>query len=141
MSKKFYCGDRDDIPDKYNRRGSRLECLRKGIGTGMYLKEKELGIAKVPIVFENEDEDEREMRLSREEKIDERRGERDEDYEDKDKYQKFMEENFDKAKRTARNLEIGDVFKQLAIMWKLENKIKKSKKKKEKDGDEDYEDY
>jgi hypothetical protein len=118
MSNKFYCGDRDEIPDKYSRRGSRLECIRRGVGVGMYLKEKELGINKVPVIYD-ENEEEREERLTREEK----RGEH--GYVNKDEYKQFMEDNFDKAKRDARNLEIGDIFKQLAIMWKLEKKMKR----------------
>lgn len=125
MSRKFYCGDRDEIPDKYDRRGSRLECLRKGIGTGMFIKEKELKEkynlpSKVPIVFEGESEEERELRFSEEEKLDRENL-------NVDEYKKFMDDNFDKAKRTARNLEIGDVFKQLALLWKLEQQIKRKK--------------
>lgn len=135
MSKKFYCGDRDEIPEKYTRRGSRLECHRRGIGIGMYIKEKELGVSKVPLVYENEDENEREDRLTREEKREERKVE----YGDKDKYQNFMEKNFDTAKHMAKNSEIGYVFKQLAIMWKLENKIRESKKNEDESRDEDEE--
>ena len=119
MSNKFYCGDRDEIPDKYSRRGSRLECIRRGVGVGMYLKEKELGVKRVQVIYD-ENEEEREERLTREEK---RGGEE----VNKDEYKQFMEDNFDKAKRDARNLEIGDIFKQLAIMWKLEKRIKKNK--------------
>lgn len=33
--KRKYCGDKEDIPDGYDERGSRYECLRKGIGVGL----------------------------------------------------------------------------------------------------------
>ena len=71
-NKKFYCGDKDEIPDKYTRRGSRVECLRRGVGVGMFLKEKEIRektgmVIPRPIVYDESDED-REMRFLEEEK-------------------------------------------------------------------------
>jgi len=39
VKEKVYCGTRD-LPDDYDRYGSRYECLRKGVGVGMY-KERE----------------------------------------------------------------------------------------------------
>jgi hypothetical protein len=33
---KFYCGDKDELPDGYEEFGSRYQCLRKGYGTAMY---------------------------------------------------------------------------------------------------------
>lgn len=127
MSKKFYCGDKDEIPEKYNRRGSRLECLRKGVGTGMYLKEKEIaekgGNNQIQVRRdEEEDEEARERKFLKQEK----RGERID--QNKDVYIKFLNNNFIAAKRTSKNSETGDIFKRLAILWKLENKINKKSK-------------
>lgn len=118
--KKFYCGDKNKIPDEYQRRGSRLECLRKGFGIGNYKKDQELR-KKYNLPNEEDDEyyeseNEREERFSREEKNDE------EDYVDKDEYMDFVNNNFDKALRKAKNLEIGDLFKQMAKLWKMSRK-------------------
>lgn len=129
--KKFYCGDKDEIPDGYERRGSRTACLRKGVGVGMYLKEKELREkydipARDPIEFDETEED-RELRFTREEK----RGDVDID---KETYKEFIDSNFDKAKRNA--MDIGDVFKQLAMLWKLEKKIEKERREEEEIRDE-----
>jgi len=42
---KFYCGDGKVLPDGYYRFGTRNECLRRGVGLGLYViapqKEKE----------------------------------------------------------------------------------------------------
>jgi hypothetical protein len=147
--KKFYCGDQDEIPDKYERRGSRVECLRRGVGVGMFLKEKEIlekiGIEKKKEIIRDESEEEREERFEREEEKfnkKQRRKQREEENEDDDieedeeiisdereVYKKFVDIHFDKAKSSAKNLEIGDLFKQLAIFWKLEKKIKNKNKK------------
>ena len=32
-----YCGDSEVLPDGYDRFGSRYECLRTGIGVGLYV--------------------------------------------------------------------------------------------------------
>lgn len=40
MEEKKYCGDKINLPEEYSRFGSRLECLRKGFGTAMFIKTK-----------------------------------------------------------------------------------------------------
>ena len=44
IKEKVYCGDKQNIPrgKGYVRKGFRSECLRKGVGVGMGLKEREL---------------------------------------------------------------------------------------------------
>ena len=37
LSKNFYCGNKEEIPDKYDRRGTQYECLRRGVGVGKML--------------------------------------------------------------------------------------------------------
>ena len=118
---KFYCGDRDNIPDEYDRRGSRVECLRKGFGVGKYTTERELkkkyGINDSPDYERKyETPNQKERRFSREEK----------ETNDKSTYKKFFNEYFDEAKSKERkNKKIGDVFKQLSILWRLKEKIKR----------------
>lgn len=34
---KIYCGPKQNIPDEYDSRGTRYQCLRKGIGVGLHL--------------------------------------------------------------------------------------------------------
>ena len=34
---KLYCGDKSKLPDDYDDFGSRRDCLRKGVGVGMYV--------------------------------------------------------------------------------------------------------
>lgn len=34
---KIYCGSKQNLPETYDTRGTRYECLRKGIGVGMHL--------------------------------------------------------------------------------------------------------
>jgi hypothetical protein len=42
MSKKdFYCGTRE-LPDNYERHGSKYECLRRGFGIGAYTERDKL---------------------------------------------------------------------------------------------------
>lgn len=38
--KDFYCGKAENVPDKYERHGSRYECLKRGFGAGMYSEKK-----------------------------------------------------------------------------------------------------
>jgi hypothetical protein len=33
---KIYCGDKN-LPEEYDRYGSRYECLRRGVGVGLYV--------------------------------------------------------------------------------------------------------
>lgn len=39
--KKIYCGDKKELPAGYHKKGTRLICLQRGIGMGMFLEEKE----------------------------------------------------------------------------------------------------
>ncbi len=34
---KIYCGTKDPIPEGYTEKGTRYQCLRKGIGVGLHL--------------------------------------------------------------------------------------------------------
>src|SRR5271169_1429459 len=40
MDKKIYCGDYD-LPDGYDKLGTRFRCLQKGYGIGKMIEEKE----------------------------------------------------------------------------------------------------
>jgi len=33
---KLYCGNSETLPDEYNEFGSRYDCLKKGVGVGIY---------------------------------------------------------------------------------------------------------
>ena len=37
MTRKKYCGDKNDLPAKYTEFGSRRDCLKKGIGVGLHI--------------------------------------------------------------------------------------------------------
>jgi hypothetical protein len=82
QTSKFYCGDKE-LPIGYDRYGSRYQCLRRGVGVGLYV-----------------------LAPQRRNNISEKKD-----------YDQFLEDNFEKAKRQAKT---GDIFKQLAILWKLE---------------------
>lgn len=99
--KKFYCGDEDKIPDKYSRRGSRYECLKKGVGVGLYIVNKE-----------KEEKKKNESELLYEE------GEKKELKELKVKkigFKKFFDDNFQKAKKISK--QETDIFYKLARMY------------------------
>lgn len=36
VKEKIYCGDREELPDGYDRFGSRRECLNRGFGVGVF---------------------------------------------------------------------------------------------------------
>ena len=136
---KKYCGDQDEIPDGYDRRGSRYECLKKGIGTGLYLLNKK---KKSKSKYKNESEEEKELRYLREEKRKRKKKDLDK-FDDKEFHENFLDKNFNKAKKLAKNIKLGDIFRKLAILWKieqkeLEKKRKREIKKKKKDKYDDY---
>ena len=114
--KSFYCGDNDDLPDEYERRGSRYECMRKGVGVGMGIKEKQiytkynLSLRKRP---RKEDEVEKERRLYRQERRPSRGSRED--------YERFVNLNYGLARRRAGS-EDG-VFVELSEMWKERKNI------------------
>lgn len=33
---QIYCGDKEELPEDYDRQGSRLECMKKGYGSALY---------------------------------------------------------------------------------------------------------
>ena len=39
---KIYCGDQEELPEGYHMFGSRAQCLRKGVGTGMFITRKKV---------------------------------------------------------------------------------------------------
>lgn len=119
--KKFYCGDEDDVPIGYYRRGSRYECMRKGVGVGMGIKEKEM-IKKFKITpkkKKKESTNERENRMMREEKRPKKGS--------KEDYARFVNNNFGLAKYKAK-INNQDLFDELAMMWK-ESKTRSKKKR------------
>ena len=68
--------------------------------------------------------------IYREEEKDIRRlNDLDDDLTNKRAYQQFIFSNFDKAKRNARRLESGDIFKKLAKLWKLDQRIQRKELK------------
>lgn len=122
MSKpKIYCGDKDEVPEGYSGRGSRSACLRRGVGVGMYIKEKQLREKyDIPIEekssrYDNESDDEKEKRF---------RDEEDKSVRGKQTYKEYFDRNFERAKRTSKSDDIGSIFKQLALLWTLEQKMK-----------------
>ena len=127
---KFYCGEQDEVPDDYVRRGSRYECLKKGIGVGIHLPKKKKSRRK------GESDSAKEKRFSREEwsaersvassELSSRERKEAKKFSKKDEHEDFLERNFNKAKKKARSPKTGDIFKQLAILWKLENEESES---------------
>ncbi len=133
---KFYCGDHDDVPNEYTRRGSRLECLRRGFGAGMYSeinkhKPEEKKDNDTDSSSSDDDDDNEHKYDTDEEDTDEEKEkkwlkEEKRELRDPEKYVDFTLKNFNKAKRKAKKLE--DIFKELAILWKIEHKMKGKKK-------------
>jgi hypothetical protein len=105
---KIYCGDNDKIPEDegYSRRGSRYECLRKGVGVGLYIisKKKE----------EKESEKKTEEELLEEENLNIRLKVKKKDFRD------FFDKNFNMAKKIAKKE--TDIFYKLARMYYEEEK-------------------
>ena len=33
---QIYCGDKEELPEDYDRQGSRFECMKKGYGSALY---------------------------------------------------------------------------------------------------------
>jgi hypothetical protein len=101
---KIYCGDSDKIPEDegYIRRGSRYECLRKGVGVGLYIvskrKEKEYS-------SERKTEDE----LLEEENLNIRLKAKKKDF------REFFDRNFNAAKKIAKRE--TDIFYKLARLY------------------------
>jgi len=137
-SRKLYCGDQDILPRGYWNFGTRSQCTRKGVGIGMYVVPKQRSAEKTKRRVERRriksklrnkkrrtDEDiNMEMDMYEE---DER--ERLEDLEDKNSYKDFLEEHFQEAREDARNLEIGDIFKRLSVLWKIQQSLAKKEYK------------
>lgn len=40
-TRKIYCGNQEQLPDSYTEFGSRYDCLRRGVGIGLYVIPKE----------------------------------------------------------------------------------------------------
>lgn len=137
-SKKLYCGDQDKLPRGYWNFGTRSQCTRKGVGIGMYVipkqkaqerrtKSKERKKVKAKLRSKKkktrEDLDEEEEMDVHDEEI------RIEDLEDKDVYKDFMDDHFDDVLNESKNLEMGDIFKRLAVLWKIEQALAKKEYK------------
>jgi len=135
-SKKLYCGDQDKLPAGYWNFGTRSQCTRKGVGIGMYV---------IPKQKSQERRDRKKVKsklrskkkkslddLDDEEEMDERDEEtRLEDLENKEVYKEFIDDNFDDAMSKSGSLELGGIFKRLAILWKIEQ-IREKKEYKER---------
>lgn len=37
VTKKIYCGDKNNLPPEYTDFGSRRDCLKKGVGVGLHI--------------------------------------------------------------------------------------------------------
>jgi len=98
---KFYCGDDDDIPKKYKRRGSRYECLRKGVGVGLYV----LGNGK------KKSKKKSEKQLLKEEK----RKDKGKDKLTKKEFKNFLDDNWETIKNSSKKNR--DVFYKLAKLY------------------------
>lgn len=135
QARNFYCGDDDRLPRGYWRFGTRRECLSRGVGLGLYVvpdqKEKQ---EKERLEYkrrkEREDREKNHLRglgeIYREEEKDINSLHKlDDDLKNKRAYQQFVFMNFDKAKRGATNLESGEIFRNLAVLWKLEQKLER----------------
>ena len=137
-SKKLYCGDQDTLPRGYWNFGTRSQCTRKGVGIGMYVipkqkaqerKSKSQERKKVKAKLRSKKKKTLDD-LDDEEEMDERDEEtRLEDLESKDVYKEFIDDHFDDAMDKSKNLELGDIFKRLAILWKIEQTLMKKEYK------------
>ncbi len=92
---KIYCGDRNELPDfSYDRFGTPKECLSKGVGVGLYIPKNK------NIILQDDTED--------------------------TKYEKnmksFFHENINATVENKRNKNIKDVFKNLAQLWRIQNR-------------------
>lgn len=142
-SKKLYCGDQEKLPKGYWNFGTRSQCTRKGVGIGLYVVPKQksqdrktklqerkkikskLRSKKKKTLDDLEDEEEMDNR-DEEERL--------EDLENKNIYKDFIDDHFDVVLKKSKNLELGDIFKKLSVLWKIEQtREKKEFKDRSKD--------
>jgi hypothetical protein len=120
---KLYCGDSFAIGDDYTRRGSQFECMRKGYGSALH-RNSDRNTFREQYTFLGK----RTVSLDEDRK-----------YGSLKMYQDFLNENFNTAKNASRNLKLGDVFTQLAIMWREKYKQHEEEKEEDEDVEEKYE--
>lgn len=135
QSRNFYCGDDTTLPRDYWRFGTRRECLSRGVGLGLYVvpEQKEKRERERLEYKRRKDKLEREKNrirgfseIYREREQDIQKLHRlDDDLKNKRVYQQFIFSNFDKAKRNSRDLESGEIFKKLARLWKIEQRVER----------------
>lgn len=139
-SKKLYCGDRDELPSGYWNFGTRSQCTRKGVGIGMYVVPKQKSIDRK---IKNKERKKIKSRLRSKKKktiddIDREKEMDDSDEEDrihsldnKEIYKEFVDDHFDQVLDRSKNLknikklEIGEIFKRLSVLWKIEQNLSK----------------
>jgi hypothetical protein len=103
-SKNIYCGNSKKLPKKYHMFGSRYDCLRRGVGVGLYVVPKTKNKERLKeIKKKRKDEDELNV--------------------DDIKYEHehFLDKNFKKAYKNTKNVDAGQILKQLAILRKAKN--------------------
>ena len=102
--KNFYCGNAERLPKGYYKFGSRFDCLRSGVGIGLYVLPKKKT---------------KESRKIRKKKI------RDDEELDEDdikaEHQEFYDKNFKKVYKETKQTDKGQIFKKLAILWTAKN--------------------
>ena len=141
-SKKLYCGDQEKLPKGYWNFGTRSQCTRKGVGIGLYVVPKQKSEDRKNKLKERLKIKSR-LRSKKKKTLDDLEGEeeidnRDEEeridnLENKNTYKDFIDDHFDKTLKKSSNLELGDIFKRLAILWKIEQTRQKKEFKKRRD--------
>lgn len=129
-SKKLYCGDQTKLPKGYWNFGTRSQCMRRGVGVGLYVIPTQKSKERKDIYKQRRKMFSKKKKslddLIHEESIDNSDEEnRVNNLRNKNSYKEFIEDKFNIALKKSHNLELGDIFKQLSILWKLEQKILK----------------
>ncbi len=102
--KKIYCGNSEKLPKGYHIFGSRYQCLSRGIGVGLYAIPKSKSKEKTKEIRKKRRDDEE---LDSEEI--------------KFEHKEFLDKNFKKALKKTKKVDTGQLFKQLAILWKAKH--------------------
>lgn len=135
---KVYCGNKHNLPNTYDRFGSLSECLRKGVGTGIFLEHDKLDIKKCKENIEkNRKWNREEEKESKEGKESDRRSSSRKSSESKrntrkqnkkrskkksskkmSPYMKFRKENYKKVKKQLKTKNSSRVIREIKKLWK-----------------------
>jgi hypothetical protein len=129
---KTYCGNKNRLPDEYDRFGNLAECLRKGVGTGIFLEHDREDMKKCKENIEKNRKWDREERgeikemkegkgSDKKEKKESKKGSKKRSKKKSSKkmspYMKFRKENYKKVKKRLKTKNSSRVIRELKKMW------------------------